>query len=322
MPAFKRLKLLKPSRSLAAAASTKPLAVSLCCSRVAACPLPAHSALLLGHSSVPFASLHTLKTLKTLHSRVAACPLPAHSPLLLGCSSLPFASLQTLKLLQPAKSLAAASTKPSGRQPLLFQHWRALCLHITLCCYGVQACRLPAFKPLKPSIPGLQLALCLHIALCCSGAQACRLPAFKLLKPLKPSIPGLQPALCLHIALCCWGIQACRLPAFKRLKLKILPIPRGSCHQVLWPSAFAVPALQPALCVYIAFSKPSNCSNLQTPSRQLPPSTLYLDVMYGIAWVPKALLGIHCQLSIFAIYSNFLYLCVCFRSGFMHKETN
>jgi hypothetical protein len=180
--------------------------------------------------------------------------LPAPSPLLLGHSSLPFARLQTLKTLKTLQF-------PRG-----------------------------------------------------SFHQALWPSAF--------AVPALQPALCLHIALCCWGIQACRLPAFKRLKLKILPIPRGSCHQVLWPSAFAVPALQPALCVYIAFSKPSNCSNLQTPSRQLPPSTLYLDVMYGSAWGPKALLGIHCQLTIFAIYSNFLYLCVCFRSGFMHKETN
>ena len=56
--------------------------------------------MLLGRSSLPFASLHTLKTLQTLHSRVAACPLPAHSPLLLGRSSLPFASLQTLKILK------------------------------------------------------------------------------------------------------------------------------------------------------------------------------------------------------------------------------
>ena len=76
-------------------------------SSIAACPMPAHSPLLLRHSSLPFASLQTLKTPKTLHRRhqvpgrprssIAACPLPAHSPLLLGHSSLPFASLQTLK---------------------------------------------------------------------------------------------------------------------------------------------------------------------------------------------------------------------------------
>jgi len=115
---------------------------------------------LFGRSSLPFARLQTLLTLKTLqiprgsfHQALwpstfavpaLACPLPAHSPLLLGRSSLPFASLQTLpfaslqtlnilrwgirlphfkhlKLLKPSRSLAAASTKPSGRQPLLFQ---------------------------------------------------------------------------------------------------------------------------------------------------------------------------------------------------------
>ena len=101
-------------------------------------PLPAHSPLLLGHSSLPFARLQTLKTPKTpktlqflrgsfqqawpsafaapglqpalcLHiprgsfhqappvsvPSIAACPLPAHSPLLLGLRAKPFARLQT-----------------------------------------------------------------------------------------------------------------------------------------------------------------------------------------------------------------------------------
>ena len=92
-----------------------PLAVSFCCSSIAACPLPAHSPLLLGHSSLPFARLQTLKTLKTLqfprgsfHQALwpSAFPhLPAHSPLLLGHSSLPFARLQTLKTLKTLKTL-------------------------------------------------------------------------------------------------------------------------------------------------------------------------------------------------------------------------
>ena len=45
-------------------------------SSIAACPLPAHSPLLLGHSSLPFASLQTLKTPKTpktLHRRCGTC---------------------------------------------------------------------------------------------------------------------------------------------------------------------------------------------------------------------------------------------------------
>ena len=99
-----------------------PLAVSFCCSSIAACPLPAHSALLLGHSSLschqalwPSAfAVPGLQPALWLHiprgsfhqapgpqrSSIAACPLPAHSPLLLGHSSLPFARLQTLKTLK------------------------------------------------------------------------------------------------------------------------------------------------------------------------------------------------------------------------------
>ena len=45
-------------------------------SSIAACPLPAHSPLFLGHSSLPFASLQTLKTPKTpktLHRRCGTC---------------------------------------------------------------------------------------------------------------------------------------------------------------------------------------------------------------------------------------------------------
>ena len=48
-------------------------------SSIAACPLPAHSRLLLGHSSLPFASLQTLKTPRTpktpttLHRRCGTC---------------------------------------------------------------------------------------------------------------------------------------------------------------------------------------------------------------------------------------------------------
>ena len=97
-------------------------------SSIAACPLPAHSPLLLRHSSLPFARLQTLKTLKTLktlqlprgsfHLQLLHCFLAAaatkpsgRQPLLFQGCSLPFA----------CTSLAAASTKPSGRQPLLFQ---------------------------------------------------------------------------------------------------------------------------------------------------------------------------------------------------------
>ena len=178
---------------------------------------------MLGHSRLPFASLQTLKTPKTLRgsfhqglwpsafaapglqpalclhipprplavslccSRVAACPLPAHSPLLLGHSSLPFASLQTLKT--PIKPSAAASTKASGRQPLL----------------------PPSSWP--------------------SALQHCSLPF----------IPAHSPLLLRHSSLPFASLQTLKTP-------KTL---RGSFHQALWPSAFAAPGLQPALCLRI-----------------------------------------------------------------------
>ena len=128
---LKTLKLLKPSRSLAPLPPS-PLAVSLCCSKVAACPLPAHSPLLLARSSLPFASLQTLKTLRWAFV----------------CQRLQ--TLKSLKTLQIPRGSFHQALWPSafavpGLQP-------ALCLHIALCCWGVQACRLPAFKPLKPSV--------------------------------------------------------------------------------------------------------------------------------------------------------------------------
>ena len=123
---------------------------------------------------------------------------------------------------------------------------------------GVQACRLPALKPLKTikrlkalttrhGGPSLPFAI-LHPASnrhpkathqwLLMGVQACRLPALKRLKPLKtlkrlkalttrhggPSLPFamLHPAANRHPkATHQWllmGVQACRLPALKRLK--------------------------------------------------------------------------------------------------------
>ena len=187
LPAFKPLKPLKRSAAASTKPGRQPLLLQGCSlpfpgrqrSSIAACPLPAHSPLLLRHSSLPFASLQTPKTPKTLRgsfhqaSRVAACPFLAVS----------------VPSLQPA-----------------------LCLHIALSCSGIRACRLPAFKPLKPLKPSaaastkllavsVPASLCLRIALSCYGIRACRLPVFKPLKPLKPSAaastkpPRLQPAL-------------------------------------------------------------------------------------------------------------------------------
>ena len=85
--------------------------------------------------------------------------------------------------------------------------------------------------------------------------------------------PGLQPALCLHIPRGSFhqapgrqrsSIAACPLPAHSPLLLGHSSLPfaslqtlktpktlRGSVHQALWPSAFAAPGLQPALCLRI-----------------------------------------------------------------------
>ena len=216
-------------------------------SSIAACPLPAHSPVLLGHSSLPFASLQTLKTPKTpktLHRRCGTAP--------------PATTLTILQLLHGF--LPTAATKPSGRQPLL-----------------LQGCSLPFACTV--SVPALQPALCLHIALSCYGIRACRLPAFKRLKPLKPLKPStggveprhlpppLQSSNCcmassrqlppspLAVSLCCSRVAACplpahRLPSFTPLK-PLKPSLAAASTKFL---AVSVPALQPALCLHIALS--------------------------------------------------------------------
>ena len=255
MPGFKPLKPVEPSNSLAAASTTPSgrqapgLQPALCLHipRIAACPLPAHSHLLLGHSSLPFARLQTPKTPKTLQfprgsfhqalwpsafaapglqpalclhiprgsfhqapgrSSIAACPLPAHSLLLLGHSSLPFARLQT-----PKTPKTLQFPRGSFHQAL----W-----------------------PSAFAAPGLQPALCLHIPRGSfhqapgrqrSSIAACPLPAH-------------SPLLLRHSSLSFARLQTPKTP-------KTLQFPRGSFHQALWPSAFAAPGLQPALCLHI-----------------------------------------------------------------------
>ena len=203
-------------------------------SSIAACPLPAHSPLLLGHSSLPFARLQTPKTPKTLQfprgsfhqalwpsafaapglqpalclhiprssyeapgrqrSSIAACPLPAHSPLLLGHSSLPFARLQT-----PKTPKTLQFPRGSFHQAL----W-----------------------PSAFAAPGLQPALCLHIPRGSfhqapgrqrSSIAACPLPAH-------------SPLLLGHSSLPFARLQTPKTP-------KTLQFPRGSFHPALWPSA-------------------------------------------------------------------------------------
>ena len=146
--------------------------------------------------------------------------MPAHSPLLLGRSSLPFASLQTLKTLRWGIRLPG------------FKH-----LKVLKPSRSIQIPRGSFHQALWPSafaVPGLQPALCLHIAPLLLGRSSLPFASLQTLKTLR------------------WGM---RLPGFKHLKLlkpsRSIQIPRGSFHQALWPSAFAVPGLQPALCLHI-----------------------------------------------------------------------
>ena len=82
-------------------------------------------------------------------SSIAACPLPAHSPLLLRHSSLPFARLQTLKSFKPSNSLAAAATKPSHHHPLLLQRCSLFvaCTSLAAASTKLLAVSVPALQP-------------------------------------------------------------------------------------------------------------------------------------------------------------------------------
>ena len=116
-------------------------------------------------------------------SSIAACPLPAHSPLLLGHSSLPFASLQTLKTPKTPKTLhrrcgirfvialcywgiqacryQASNISNSYNPPNPSRHLPPP-LHSSNCC-------MASSRQLPPSP--------LAVSLCCSRVAACPLPA-------------------------------------------------------------------------------------------------------------------------------------------------
>ena len=215
-------------------------------------------------------------------SSIAACPLPAHSPLLLGHSSLPFARLQTPKTpktLQFPRGSFHQALWPSafaapGLQP-------ALCLHIPRGSFhqapgrqrsSIAACPLPAHSPLLLGHSSLPFAR-LQTPKTPKTLQFPRGSFHQVLWPSAFAASGLQPALCLHIPRGSFhqapGRQrsSIALPAhsplllghsslpFARLQTpktpKTLQFPRGSFHQALWPSAFAAPGLQPALCLHI-----------------------------------------------------------------------
>ena len=368
MPGFKPLKPVEPSNSLAAASTTPSgrqapgLQPALCLHipRIAACPLPAHSHLLLGHSSLPFARLQTPKTPKTLQfprgsfhqalwpsafaapglqpalclhiprgsfhqapgrSSIAACPLPAHSLLLLGHSSLPFARLQTPKtpktLQFPRGSfhqvLWPSAFAAPGLQP-------ALCLHIPRGSFhqapsrqrsSIAACPLPAHSPLLLGHSSLPFAR-LQTPKTPKTLQFPRGSFNQALWPSAFAAPGLQPALCLHIPRGSYeapgrqrsSIAACPLPAhsplllrhsslpFARLQTpktpKTLQFPRGSFHQALWPSAFAAPGLQPALCLHIPRGSFHQAPGRQRSSIAACPLPAHSPLLLGHSSLPFA----------------------------------
>ena len=159
------------------------------------------------------------------------------SPLLLGRSSLPFASQKnpkTPKMLQIHRGCLHQALRPqdhrrcgtsirhSGHRHLLLRSKHcslpfASIASIALCCSGIQACRLPAVKPLKPLKPlkrskslaaactkhsghkttaGVELRSgTLATGICCfdQSVAACRLPPL----PPKPSVVrAFKPAVC------------------------------------------------------------------------------------------------------------------------------
>ena len=113
----------------------------------------------------------------------------------------------------------------------------ALCLHSLLL---LGACRLPGFKPLKPSAaastkPGRQPLLLQGCSLPFPGRQRSSIEACPL--------PAHSPLLLGHSSLPFARLQTPKTP-------KTLQFLSGSFHQA-WPSAFAAPGLQPALCLHI-----------------------------------------------------------------------
>ena len=130
----------------------------------------------------PAANRHPKATHQWLLMGVQACRLPALKP------SKPSKPLKTLKTLKPLKTLtwhasSCSQQPPRGHtsmasygplkqslgmlHPAANRHPKATHQSLLM---GVQACRLPALKPSKPSKP-LKTSILL-------GVQGCRLPAF------------------------------------------------------------------------------------------------------------------------------------------------
>ena len=176
---------------------------------VQACRLPALK---------PLKPLKTLKRLKTLTTRHGGPSLPfamlhpaanrhpkaTHQWLLMGVQACRLPALKPLKPLKTLKGLKTLTTRHGGPSlpfamlhPAANRHPKATHQWLLM---GVQACRLPALKPLKPlnGLKPLQPVM---------GVQACRLPCF-ILQPTgtpRPHINGFlwasKPAVC-HASSC------------------------------------------------------------------------------------------------------------------------
>ena len=157
---------------------------------VQACRLPALKPALKRHRlNIPLAhtaaSRHPKATHQWLLMGVQACRLPALKPLkrlkglkrlktlkmlktLNGCPSLPFASPETSHEMPSLKHSLGMLHPAASRHPKATHQWLLM---------GVQACRLPALKPLK-RLKGLK-----------------RLKTLKMLKTLngRPSLPFASP---------------------------------------------------------------------------------------------------------------------------------
>ena len=141
---------------------------------------------------------------------------------------------------------------------------------MVLCCWGVQACRLPAVKCLKsPAVASTRRSGHKHLllepwsllfasmALCCWGVQACRLPAVKCLK--SPAAASTKHSGHKHfllepwslpfasMALSCYSVQACRLPAVKCLKCLAAASTSYSCHKHVLLEPWSLPFTSMAL---------------------------------------------------------------------------
>ena len=153
----------------------------------------------------PAANRHPKATNQWLFMGVQACRLSALKPLKT------IKRLKTLTTRHGGPSLPFAILHPAAnRHPKATHQWLLM---------GVQACRLPALKPLQPVM----------------GVQACHLPCF-ILHPTgtqgHSSIASfgrpLQPGM---------GVQACRLPCFIQ---NPTGTPRPHINGFLWLSKPAV----------------------------------------------------------------------------------